>query len=393
MLGTDPTPMTTRMLFFSFRTSLLFFWVIAGLLVASCAPPADEVDAEAQAEADAEARAVPVVVAEATLSTFTDLVQLTGTVEANEDAILSAESSGTLRSLLPLGRSVSRGQVIAQIDAGLAASGVQQAEAGVAVARAQLDLAEDQFARQEPLYADSIISPLEFQSVRAQLASARAQYAQAEAALAQAREQHSRTRIVAPFSGVIEAHHAEIGEQVNPGMPVVRIVGTQSMKITAGVPERYAADIRMGTLVTITPQAYGIESTTGTVSFVGRAIDTQSRTFPIEIRPDERDERFKPQMLVRLDISRRTLDDVVIVPLSSIVRDEGGTMTYVIRQEGNRMIARAQPVVLGATGRDEVVILQGIEPGDRVVILGQTTISDGELVRIMTPSTSATSNN
>lgn len=383
--------MTNRMQSHSFR-NLLPLWVIAGLFLASCGQPENGLDAEAQAEADAEARAIPVVVAEASLSSFADLIQLTGTVEAGEDAVLSAESSGTLRTLLPLGRTVSRGQVIAQIDAGLAASAVQQAEAGVAVARAQLDLAEDQFARQEPLYADSIISPLEFQGVRAQLASARAQYAQAEAALAQAREQFSRTRIIAPFTGVVEAHHAEIGEQVNPGAQVVRIVGTQSMKITAGVPERYAADIQIGTQVTITPQAYGMEPSTGTISFVGRAIDAQSRTFPVEIRLDNRDERFKPQMLVRLDISRRTLSDVVTVPLSAIVRDEGGTMVYIIQQEGNRQIARAQPVVLGATGRDEVVVIQGIEPGDRVVILGQTTISDGEFVRTMTPSTPATSN-
>lgn len=383
--------MTNRMHFITFR-SLLLLWVAAGLFLASCTSPEDELDAEAQAEADALARAIPVVVAEATLSTFDDLIQLTGTIEAEDDAVLSAESPGTLRSLLPLGRTVGRGQVIAQIDAGLVTTGVQQAEAAVAAAQAQLDLAEDQFARQEPLYADSIISPLEFQGVRTQLAAARAQHAQAEAALAQAREQHSRTRIVAPFSGVIEAHHAEIGEQVNPGTPVVRIVGTQSMKITGGVPERYAADIEIGTLVTITPQAYGMESIDGTVSFVGRAIDTQSRTFPIEIRPNTRNEWFKPQMLVRLDISRQTLEDVVIVPLSAIIRDEGGTMTYVIREEGNRMVAHAQPVVLGATGRDEVVVLQGIEPGDRVVVLGQTTISDGELVRIMTPSTPATTN-
>lgn len=360
--------------------------LLGALLVAACQRPEAAPEGSPAAEAaEAEAgRAVPVEAITVAPEPFEERILLTGTVEAPEDAILSAEAAGTLRSLLPLGRAVARGQVVAEIDPGLARAALRQAEAALEAARAQAALAEDQFRRQEPLVRDSIISPLEFEGVRANRAAARAQVAQAEAQVAQARENLARTRIVAPFPGTVEEHLARRGEQVSPGVPVVRVVAGGGLKVRAGVPERYAADIRVGTPVVVTPQAYVGAPQRGTVAFVGRAVDPQNRTFPIEVQLPA-SEALKPQMVVRLEVTRRTLEDALVVPLSAVVRDEDGATVYVVEEERGRTVARVRRIGLGPSDEGRVVVTSGLAPGDRVITQGQTTVADGEPVRVTGP--------
>src|SRR5690606_17681304 len=141
------------------------------------------------------------------------------------------------------------------------------------------------------LYRDSIIRAIEYENVRAQLNQARAQVAQAEAALSSARKQLQNTFVSTPFSGIVEQHFVQRGEQVSPGMPVARVVNTSRVRMKAGVPERYAGDINVGTPVEMRLNAYNVGSRLGRVSFVGSAIDSESRTFPIEVELDNSDRR------------------------------------------------------------------------------------------------------
>src|SRR5690606_12454683 len=127
-------------------------------------------------------------------------------------------AAGTVISLVPLGARVGAGQAVAQLDPGTVRAAVEQAEAQLAAAQAAFDLAEDNLKRQEPLYRDSVISALEYQNVRAQYNQAQAQVNQARAGLSQAQEALKNTRVVTPWSGTVEAHFVETGEQVMPGM-------------------------------------------------------------------------------------------------------------------------------------------------------------------------------
>src|SRR5690606_3115678 len=312
------------------------------------------------------------------------------------DATLGAEAAGTLTYLAPLGAFVRAGATVAQVNPSLAQAQVAQAQAAVEgaeaqqrAAQAQLELAQDQYDRQEPLYRDSIISALEFQGVQTQLASARAQVAQAaagvaqaNAALRQARTALGNTRIAAPFSGTVEAHLVERGETVAPGTPVVRVVSGAGLQVAAGVPERYAGDIEVGTPVRIRPNAYDGEPLGGRVTFVGRAVDPQSRTLPIEVALSNVEAPLRPEMVVSLQVSRAVLEDVIALPLGAILRDERGPSVFVAREDTTGLVARYQPVELGPTSGGRVVVTAGLEPGDRVLVAGQTTVADGDRIRI-----------
>ena len=316
-------------------------------------------------------------------TTFEDIIELTGTVESDNDATLSAQSAGTVEYLAPLGRRVAQGAVIARLDQGLLNAALQQAEAQVENAQASLELAEDTYNRQEPLYRDSIISALEFQNVRAQLNQAKAAFRQADALRAQAQEQLDNTVIRAPSSGTVEEHAVERGEQATPGMPIIRIVDTRRVKVTVGVPERYAGDIEIGTAVQLDFQAYRGRVQEGRVTFAGSAINPLSRTFPVEIEVDNPDGTLKPEMIAEVYVSREHLDDVLVVPRAAVLRDEGGTGVFVVTDQGGTPAASRRPVTLGPAYAGSVIIESGLEAGAEVIVLGQTTVTEGDPVDIV----------
>lgn len=314
---------------------------------------------------------------------FADVIEITGAVEALEDAVLSAQAGGSVMTLAPLGAVVGQGQVVAQLDPRVAEAGVRQAQAQVESARAAHELAADNFRRNEPLYRDSIISALEYENVRSQESQARANVAQAEAALAQAQEQLRNTRVTAPFSGTVEEHFVRRGEQVSPGQQVARVVSTGRVKVEAGVPERYAGDVTRGTPVQVSLNAYGGGRTAASVTFVGGAVDPQSRTFPVEVEIPNPGGRIKPEMVATVYVTRAELQNVLVAPRPALMREETGFVVYVVDRTGARPVARRRNVVPGASYGNEVVLAAGVEPGEEIIVLGQTNVSEGDVLEIL----------
>ncbi|GAB5521813.1 MAG: efflux RND transporter periplasmic adaptor subunit [Rhodothermales bacterium] len=365
------------------RASLL---ALAVLLVASACSAPDEAStppAEPAATEGTGKRSVRVHALTLEPTNFQDVIELTGTVEAPNDATLSAQSSGQITSLLPLGRTVAAGQAVARIDATLAEASAAQAQAAVDAARAQFELAEDNLKRQEPLFRDSIISALEIQNVRTQAASARASVAQAEAILAQAQKQVRNSVVTAPFAGTVEEHFAEQGEIAAPGSPIARIVNTNRVKVRVGVPERYANDVKVGTPVEMSFKAYGGTTYTGRVTFAGNVINTQNRTFPVEVELNNGNRQIKPEMVARVYVTRASFEDALVLPQSAIVRDELGSTVYVAKREGDRLVAERRNVSLGSSYDGRVVVTSGLSTGDEVIVMGQTSITGGDLLNII----------
>ncbi len=368
-------------------------WTLTSLVVlvllGGCAPPDASAPSPDTALAAAKRR-VHVELLELRPTRFVDWLEVTGTVEAERDATFSAQASGTVEYLAPLGSRTEKGALLARLDQTLARAALKQAEAQLASARAAYELALDNFRRQEPLFRDSIISALEFENVRAQRDQAEAQLRLAEAAVEQARKQLAYTEIRAPFAGVVETHFVKEGEQIAMGQPVIRLVNLREVKVRAGVPERYARDIRMGTPVELRFQAYGLSPRQAALTFVGSAIDPSNRTFPVEMRLDNPDGQLKPEMVVRVRLIRAVLDSVIVVPLPAVVRDESGTSVFVADSSAEGLLARQRYVTLGPSSEGLVVITQGLRFGEKVVVLGQNDLSDGNLLDVLQTYTVAT---
>lgn len=337
-------------------------------------------------------RAVRVETLELQPSVFEDVIEITGAVEAIDDAVLSAQANGTITALVELGQYVQAGQAVAQLDPRIAQAAVEQAEAQVASVRSSYDLAQDNLRRNEPLYSDSIISAIEFENVRSQAAQSRAALAQAEAAMAQAQEQLRNTRVVAPFSGTIEERFVRRGEQIVAGSQIARIVNTSRVKVRAGVPERFAGDVTRGSNVHVFMKAYGRDSRIpASVAFVGGAVDAQSRTFPIEVEIPNPDGHIKPEMVATVFLTRATLDEALVVPRPALIREETGFMVFAVDRNGTVARAQRRVVQTGPSYGNEVVVLSGLAPGEEVVVLGQNNLSEGDMVDVIGTHQSAAS--
>jgi RND family efflux transporter MFP subunit len=305
-----------------------------------------------------------------TPTSFEDVIELTGTVEALNDATLSAQAAGTVTVLAERGARIPAGGRVAQVDA-------REEEAAVEQAEARYALAQDRFERQEPLYKDSIISALEFEQVRSERNQARAALAQAEKRLA-------NTRVESPFAGIIEERFVERGEQIRANDPVARVVSTREVRVVAGVPERYANDIRPGTAVRLDFRKYGGTERTAEVTFAGRAINPDTRTFPIEVTLDNPDGRLKPEMVARVSVTRARLDSVVVIPRTAVVRDEAGTHAYVAVPTDSTVTAQKRDIVLGPRYAERTVVESGLSMGASVIVAGQNALAPGDPVRIAT---------
>lgn len=316
-------------------------------------------------------------------TSFEDVIEVTGSVEAYNDATISAQGAGTLVYRVPRGAYVPRNGRIAQIDSTLMHASYLQTKAQSDAAQAQYDLAHDTFKRQEPLFQDSIISALEFESVRTQLNQAEAQLNAAKALLAQLREQLNYARIKTSFSGTVESYFADIGEQVTPGMPIARIVNTQRVKIAAGVPERYANDIEKNSPVKVVLDAYGDMERQGMVNFVGKAINVNNRTFPVEIQLDNADQILKPEMVAKIFLTREKLEEVIVIPQDAVPLNESGHSVFVVIDEAGTLVAERRPVTLGPAYGGTVVVEQGLYAGDEVVVLGQYNLTEGDAIEVV----------
>lgn len=319
-------------------------------------------------------RLMPVETVTMVSGDFDDYIRLSGTVEAIDDATISSESSGRILSISNRGDLVRSGEVIARLDD--------------RVIRAQYDasttayeLAEDTFNRLESLYADSIISTQDFRNARAQKDQTKAQ-------LELTNKQLLDSQIGAPFSGRIEERFVRSGELVNPGQPVVRLVNTDAIRILAGIPERFSGEIKEGSEVEVNIRALGIEPIKSRVAYSGNVIDPDTRTYTVEVELNNSEGIIKPDMIVELQVRRLTLQNVLIIPRTAVLRDEEGASVFISRTENGVKHAELVNVTLGMSSGSVIQILSGLEEGDEVVVSGMRSLSIGDQLNILQTETS-----
>jgi membrane fusion protein (multidrug efflux system) len=328
---------------------------------------------EAGATEDAEAFVKIVNVETITVEprAFAATVRLTGEAEPETDVTVSAEESGVLaRFVAAHGERVGRGAAIARIDDAVLAAQVEEA-------RATAQLAEDRYVRQRRLWEEEGIgSEIAYLQAKSE--------AEATAArLEQLRTRLARTVVRAPVAGTIDEHLVDAGEVVQPGTPVARLVDASRLEISGGVPERYAPRVSRGDSAQITFDILPGRVFDGSISFVGSAVDRQSRTFPIEIAMDNPEGEVKPYMIANVRVLMRRIADAIVVPRDVLLRTEHGQQVMIVVEGEDGPVAAARDVTLGATSENEVVVTAGLSVGDELVVRGHQLVDPGDRVRIV----------
>jgi membrane fusion protein (multidrug efflux system) len=344
----------------------------AVLLMAVTAAGCQSSEGASEGTAEDGIRVVNVEVTPVVPDGFTEFIRITGEVEALHDVTLSAEEGGRIAAFrVPKGAAVGAGQVIAELDA-------EVLRAQVAEARAAADLAREQFERQRRLWEDEKIgSEIAYLQTKANAEVAAARLATLEARL-------DRTAIRAPVAGVFDEKFAEAGEMAMPGTRIARVVTLDRVKITGGVPERYALAVRPGDAATITFDVLPGRTFQGRIGFLGAGVDPVNRTLPLEVVMENPGRLVKPRMVANVQVVRERLSGVIVVPQQVVQRTENGYQVFiVVDTAGGRPTARARPVTLGPSYDNRVVVTDGLAAGDLLVTLGHQLVDDGTRVRVV----------
>jgi membrane fusion protein (multidrug efflux system) len=317
------------------------------------------------------ARVVNVEVSPIELSDFVDYMRITGEVEAFQEAVLSAEEGGAVESFeVKKGQRVRKGQPVARLDDDVLISMVHEA-------RAAGELAEEHYQRQKRLWEE--------EGIGSEIAYLEAKYDNlvSKARLASLETRLEKTVISAPFAGIFDEDYLEVGEYARPGDPVVRIVDASRVKVTAGVPERFARSVHVGDKAQVSFDIFPDTEMTGSISFVGRTVDASNRTFPIEIVLDNPEGEIKPRMAANVRVVRGHFESVVVVPQEAVLRTENGHQAFVVEMRSDNPVAQVRDLDLGPSAENRVVVRSGLEEGELLITVGQRLVDDEAAVRVV----------
>jgi membrane fusion protein, multidrug efflux system len=370
--------------------SLLFAIVIAGTLVACSATSSDDKKTQLESlkkeQADITKKIVAleaeiakttpdsakkirtkdVTITELTTRKFDHYVQTQGSVEAEDNILVSAKSPGVVTQVyVTEGQQVSKGQVLAQTDNSVI-------KANMEGMKAQLDLANTVYERQKNLWDQKIGTEVQYLTTKSTRDNLEKQ-------LAALREQEDMAKIKAPISGTVDDVTVKVGENIAPGQPAIRVVNTSKLKLKASVSEAYVTDIKKGNKVLVNiPELK--KQVTGQVSFVGKTIDPLSRTFTVEVNLASNAD-LRPNMTATIKVVYHTEQSSLVVPINVIQSLNDEKIVYVAESKGNQTIAKKKIVTVDGVFGGEAQV-QGLQPGDKLVTFGFQGLNDGDPIKL-----------
>lgn len=302
---------------------------------------------------------------------FKHYAEVQGSVATDENIIIYPEFSGILTKVnVNEGDRVSKGQILARIDAGGLQSELAQLEA-------QERLAKTTYERQKRLWDQNIGSEMQY-------LEAQTNYEALQSSVQRLKSQLDKTIVRAPFSGIVDDVISEQGAVVTPGQnQLFRIISLDNMYVEADVPENYLSKISKGTDVKVNIGSVG-RKFKGKVSQVGNNINPNNRTFRIEVAvPNEKD-LIKPNQIATIKLNDYTSENAIVIPESSIQKNAmGESIVYILEQENDQNFGTARKVVVetGIVYNDSIEIKEGLKTGQILITDGAKNIRDGQEVK------------
>ncbi len=292
------------------------------------------------------------------------IIAAEGQVEAVRQTTLGAQVAGRIVALdVKAGDSVRAGQVLARIDARTADQAVAVGRSQVAEAEANLANAKRKYERNRDLVAQKFVSQAALDQADADYKAAQAQLAAIAANAGQAVAAQSFTTIAAPYAGVIGATLAELGDMAQPGRPLITIFDSRELRVVATVPQAALSTIRLDAPIRIEIPSldkalYAVKATVIPLA--------DARTHTARIRLDLPDgERLLPGQFARARFVSGTTRTLA-VPATALLRRGEVTAVYVVDRDGRPQLRQVR--VGEGVGDDEVEILAGLSPGERIAV-------------------------
>ena len=280
-----------------------------------------------------------------------------------------------------------------EADAGIRAAEAQIAEAQAGLAQAELD-----FARVSKLWEQESITKPVYDGSKARLDIARSKVDAAKAASVGARERVDSasaqvreaeialgdTALRAPFGGVLLERRVEMGALVAAGTPAFTLADLRLVKGRFNVPDSALRGFRRGQSLDLTVDAFPGETFHSRVLSLAAAADPRVRSFEIEVSIANPDLKLRSGMIAAVQVAETEgAHPALQIPVDALVHDPSGDryLVYTTEQKAGRTFAKAIPIRPGPLSGSQVSILEGLTPGQRIVVSGANLLRPGEAVR------------
>ncbi|MFY9224444.1 MAG: efflux RND transporter periplasmic adaptor subunit [Blastocatellia bacterium] len=341
-------------------------------------------------------------------------LELTGTLEGQEEVIVSSELDGKLSSMhIDLGSYVKKGDKLFSLDERELSWRLEQAKANLSIAEitlgqagrpdgtndshpavrdayAALEKAKIDFERTEQLLKDGVISRQEYdrnkslydqtrarwETAIAQVEGYRANLIQAHANLQLADKQLKDSIIYAPITASVKERLASTGQYVKKGEPLVKLIQINPLRLRTTVPEQYLQQLKSGETINFTVDSLPDKEFTGKITRFSPAVDKSSRSLMVEATIENPKLELKAGMFTRVKLTFGEKKPVLLVPQKAVSTAVGLNKVYVLA-DGK---AQAREVTLGQKDGELIEIVSGISTNETVITSNLDKLADGTVV-------------
>ena len=391
--------------------------IVASLLVAAplVAGACSSADGKTKDQSGAAAAAVAVAPAVAVEQPIARFIRATGTLMAEEQADVAAETAGrVVAAPVERGTPVSQGSELVRLSSTETDAQLKEAQANAAQIEARLgftsggsfdvnavpevqnakaayELAQSEFARIKSLLDQKVVSQSEYDQRRTQMEAARQQYEAAKNGAAQqyqslqaararvalARKAFTDTVVRAPFNGVVAQRLVSVGDYVTKGMKIAVVVRVNPLRVQLTVPEQFISAISVGQPVGFLVDAYPGRQFEGRVKYIAPALQADQRALTVEaVVPNPKGD-LKPGLFATARIEQHARTPGVLVPAAAVLTSGGTSRVFVV--SGDHVEERV--VSIGQTVGDAIEITNGLKAGERVATTNVAQLVDGSHIR------------
>ena len=282
-----------------------------------------------------------------------------GYLEEGQSVEMAFKYGGTLRQLsVKEGSPVKKGQVLARVSS-------PQMESTQRSAQATLEQAQDAYDRLKKVHDNGSLPEIKWREMVADLEKAQSALDLANAMLAD-------NTIKAPFDGTVASLNAEIGENIAPLKPVMRLINTEGMAVKISVPENEIAKVQVGDSAEVVIPALDDRHYYGRVAEKSMTASLLTHSYPVKVHIEQPDEALVPGMIgkavLKADVSKG-----IIVPANAVLINQEGKFVWVV-EDGH---ATRRQITLLAYSGNGVIVSEGLKTGDLVIVEGYQKVSEG----------------
>lgn len=310
--------------------------------------------------------AIPVMVQSIEPTTFNHFIEVQGRLDGDENVGVSAQAPGQIVALnVSVGQPVKKGQVLAKIDDSVLQRNLQQV-------MTNLKLVTDIYEKQKNLWEQQVGSEVQYLTAKTNKESMEQQ-------VAALKQQLSNMEIISPINGSIEDITFKIGQYVAPGLPVIRVIGFNKLKVVADLAESYAAKIKTNDKVQIFFPDLNKECN-AVVNFSSRYINPVTRSFSVEAHLNQDVPGLKANMVAVVKINDYHADKAIVVPVNLVQQDQQGDFIYIAHQS-SAPVAKRINIKVGQIYNGMAEVTSGLNPGDKIISVGYQDLNDNQAIR------------